>query len=216
MSKRKARTSPEADVRELYEESADSYAAMMDAEIDLPVYADILGRLAGRIGALAGPVVDTSCGSGHMLARYRERYDAQRALLGIDLSPRMAAIAGDKLGVDVQILVGDMRDLGEIESGTAAAVLSFFALHHIGPEEVLAALGEWHRVLRPQGQLVMAAWEGEGAIDYGDVSDVVALRYTRDEIVVWTQEAGFVVDRCVVEPVEEIPMDAVYLEGTKR
>jgi len=44
---------------------------------------------------------------------------------------------------------------------------------------------------------------------------VVALRYTQEEIGQWAREAGFVVDRCVVEPVEEMPMEAVYLEGIK-
>jgi hypothetical protein len=72
------------------------------------------------------------------------------------------------------------------------------------------------RFARSGGQLVIAAWEGKGAIDYGEVSDVVALRYTQDEIVAWTQKAGFIVDRCVVEAVEEIPMEAIYLEGAKR
>ena len=209
------KTSSAAKVRELYEESADSYAEMMDAEIDLPVYSDILSRLAERIADTAGTVIDTSCGSGHMLSRYRERHDPERPLLGIDLSPRMVAIANARLGSSAEISIGDMRDLGAVESGTTAAVLSFFAIHHIGPEEVLAALQEWHRILRPGGQLVVAAWEGAGPIDYGDMSDVVALRYGKEEIAAWTRKAGFAVDRCVVEPVEEMPMDAVYLEGTR-
>jgi ubiquinone/menaquinone biosynthesis C-methylase UbiE len=209
------KTSPPEKVRELYEESADSYAEMMDSEIDLPVYTDILGRLAGRIVDVHGPVIDTSCGSGHMLSRYHERYDLERPLIGIDLSPRMVAISSERLGSSAQVLHGDMRSLGEVESDSAACVLSFFAIHHIGPDEVLRALREWHRVLRSGGQLVVATWEGADTIDYGEMSDVVALRYTQEEIGQWAREAGFVVDRCVVEPVEEIPMEAVYLEGTK-
>jgi len=209
------KTSPPEKVRELYEESADSYAEMMDAEIELPVYADILGRLVERIVDIPGPVIDTSCGSGHMLSRYRERYDSGRSLIGVDLSPRMVAISSERLGSSAQILHGDMRDLEGIESGSAAGVLSFFAIHHIGPEEVLAAFREWHRVLHSGGQLVVATWEGTGSIDYGEMSDVVALRYTEEEISDWAKKAGFVVDRCVVEPVEEIPMEAIYLEGTK-
>ena len=62
---------------------------------------------------------------------------------------------------------------------------------------------------------MIAAWEGVGAIDYGDESDIVALRYRSDEITSWTRAAGFTVARCAVEPVEKIPMDAVYLEGVK-
>lgn len=209
------KTSSEAKVRELYEKSADSYAEMMDVEIDLPIYSDILGRLAQRLAGVSGSVIDTSCGSGHMLSRYHECYDPERALVGIDLSPRMVAIAGAKLGSSAKILSGDMRDLGTVESGSAAAILSFFAIHHIAPKEISLALQQWHRVLRVGGQLVLATWEGTGPIDYGGKSDVVALRYSRDEITAWAQAAGFVVDRCVVEPVEEIPMDGIYLEGTK-
>ncbi len=209
------KTSPEAKVRELYEEWADSYTEMMDTEIDLPVYSDTLGRLAERIADAASPVIDTSCGPGHMLARFHERHDPKRTLLGIDLSPRMVAIARSRLGTIARIMIGDMCDLRPVESGSSAAVLSFFAIHHIGPREIVAATKEWHRVLRPGGQLVVAAWEGTGPIDYGDKSDVVALRYSREEVVAWARAAGFVVDRCVVEPVEGMPMKAVYLEGTK-
>ncbi len=208
-------TSSEARVREFYDQSAESYAQIMDAEIDLPVYADILGRLADRIADKAGILVDTSCGPGHMLSRYRARFDAKRPLIGIDLSPRMVAIAKSRLGSSARILCGDMRDLANLATGSAAAVLSFFAIHHLNPGDVQAALHEWGRVLQDGGQLVVAAWEGVGLIDYGDASDVAALRYRKEEVVGWAQAAGFVVDRCMVEPVEGMPMDAVYLEGRK-
>ena len=66
------KTSSAEQVRELYEQSADAYAKMMDAEIDLPIYSDILSRLTERIADTPGPVLDTSCGSGHMLSRYRK------------------------------------------------------------------------------------------------------------------------------------------------
>ena len=209
------KTSPLEEVRELYESTADSYADMMDAEIDLPVYGEVLSRLADHIADLEGPVVDTSCGSGHMLDRYRERLDATRPLVGIDLSPRMVAIAAARLGAGAQVFAGDMREVREVEAESAAAVVSFFAIHHLDPEEVPLALAEWRRVLRPGGRLLLAAWEGAGAIDYGGESGVVALRFTRNEVRHWAEAAGYVVDRCVVEPVEEIPMDAVYLEGSR-
>ena len=50
-------TSSESKVREFYENSADWYSKMMDAEIDLPVYSDTLGRLAERIANIPGPVM---------------------------------------------------------------------------------------------------------------------------------------------------------------
>jgi len=107
-----------------------------------------------------------------------------------------------------------MCQLPDVPSKTASAVLSFFALHHLDPEQVEIALAEWRRVLHRGGQLLVAAWEGSGAIDYGAESDVVALRHAEEELKGWVQRAGFAVDRCSVELVEEIPMEAVYLEGT--
>ena len=135
------------DVRSMYEGSADSYAEMMDSEIDLPLYADTLGRLRERIGKTPGALIDSSCGSGHMLSMYHEQYDRSRPLVGIDLSPRMVAIAGARLGSSASVLVGDMGDLATVDTGSAAAVLNFFAVHHLDPEGVREALGEWHRVL---------------------------------------------------------------------
>ena len=102
-----------------------------------------------------------------------------------------------------------------VESESAAAVLNFFAVHHLDPPDVLLAAGEWRRVLRGGGQLVVAAWEGTGPIDYGDEADIVALRYTSAELASCFEEAGFAVQRCVVEPVEDFPMDAVYLECSR-
>ncbi len=199
----------------MYDSTADSYSEMMDKEIDLPVYSDILARLQERIANVPGTLIDTACGSGHMMSMYYERYDQRRPLMGIDLSPRMVSIAGKKLGSNGQVVVGDMRDLSTVEPNFAVALLNFFAVHHLDPVGVRTALKEWHRVLRPGGQLVIAAWEGVGTIDYGDESEIVALRYLSDELSTWTQETGFNILRCVVEPVEGFPMDAIYLEGAK-
>lgn len=209
------RPSPSNEVREMYEDTADSYAQMMDAEIDLPVYADVLRRLRDRIAKTPGTVVDTACGSGHMLSMYHERYDQKHPLLGVDLSPRMVSIAEKKLGPHARLAVGDMRDLSSVESGSSSAIINFFALHHLDFEGIKLAFREWWRILVPGGQLVVATWEGSGAIDYGDESDIVAFRYGSNELRTLAQEAGFSIARCVVEPVEDFPMDAVYLEGIK-
>ncbi|MCW8825512.1 MAG: class I SAM-dependent methyltransferase [Gammaproteobacteria bacterium] len=203
------------EVCELYEASADWYSEMMDSEIDLPLYSDTLGRLHHKIEKMQGTLIDTACGSGHMLKMYHDRYDKNRSLLGIDLSPRMVAIASDRLGSSAQFQAADMRDLNSIEDGSAVAVINFFALHHLDSEDAYRALCEWNRVLQPNGQLVIATWEGAGAIDYGDESDIVALRYRADEIVSLVDKAGFNITRSDVEPVEGFSMDAIYLEGTK-
>lgn len=201
-------------VRSMYDATAASYAKMMDAEIGQQLYADILGRLAGRIARLQGALVDTSCGSGHMLELYAQGVDPRRPLVGLDLAPEMVAITRSKLGPGAQVLEGDMRRLDGVAPGSAAALISFFAIHHLGPEELQPALEAWRRALVPGGQLVLAAWEGRGPIDYGDQADLVALRHGAEELTEVAAAAGFVVDRCAVEAVEELEMDAIYLEAT--
>ena len=199
----------------MYEATADSYAEMMDKEINLPVYKDILGRLQKNIANTPGALLDTACGSGHMLAMFRSLYDSQRTLIGVDLSPRMVAIANKQLSNEGSVLVGDMRSLPSIKSSSTAAVLNFFALHHLDIEGMNASMLEWYRVLVPGGRLLVSVWEGIGTIDYGEESDIIALRYTRNELVQMAEDAGFRVTRCAVEPVEDFPMDAVYLESMK-
>ena len=203
------------DIRELYEATADGYADMMDSEIYLPLYAETMGRLRDAISHVPGCLLDVACGSGHMLRRYHEEFDPTRPLVGVDLSPRMVEIATGRLPADAIVMATDMRELDQIEPESAAAVLSFFALHHIDPVGSRAALREWHRVLAPEGRVFVATWEGTGPIDYGGEAEIVALKHAADDLATWVREGGFRIDRCVVEPVEGMEMDAVYLDATR-
>jgi ubiquinone/menaquinone biosynthesis C-methylase UbiE len=199
----------------MYEANADSYAEMMDKEIELPIYREMLGRLHENIKNITGAILDTACGSGHMLDLFRSNFDSSRSLIGMDISPSMVAISKNRIGKDCLVFVGDMRSLPDLQSATVAAVINFFAVHHIDLDGINQAMNEWSRVLVRNGRLILAAWEGSGAIDYGEESDVIALRYTRDELSDVAIQAGLNVTRCSVEPVEGIPMDAIYLECTK-
>lgn len=199
----------------MYEATADSYAEMMDTEIKLPVYTEALNRLQIHISGLSGAVIDTACGPGHMLSRYRDHHDPEREMVGIDLSPRMISLARKRLGSDARLLVGDMREFKEVESCSAAALLNWFALHHLSLASVQVAMKEWYRVLVPGGQLLVAAWEGAGLIDYGETSNIVAVRYTCSELSALAVEAGFKPVSCVVTPIDDFPMDAVHLECVK-
>jgi ubiquinone/menaquinone biosynthesis C-methylase UbiE len=210
-----AKTSDADAVRDMYDAEAESYSTMMDSEIEKPMYSDTLGRLHSRIAALSGAIIDAPCGSGHMLAMYLEVGDEERALLGVDLSPKMVEIASKRLGSAAEITVGDIRKLDGVPSASAAAVISHFALHHLDVDGVLEALVEWHRVLGIGGQLVIGAWEGEGVIDYGDDSGLTAIRHGADELDAMVRELGFVISRNVVEYDEDLMMNAVYIEGTK-
>jgi len=202
-------------VREMYDAEAESYSRMMDSEIEHPLYADTLERLKIRVANLVGAIIDAPCGSGHMLSMYHEDYDKERALYGIDLSPSMAAIAAKRLGSAAEIVVGDIRNLDAVPSSSVAAVISHFAFHHLDVDEIAEALAEWHRLLQIGGQLVIGAWEGEGVIDYGDDSDLIAIKHGADELETMIRESGFSISRNVIEMDNEMMMNAIYIEGTR-
>jgi ubiquinone/menaquinone biosynthesis C-methylase UbiE len=206
--------SAEDEVVRLYEPTADSYSSMMNSEIQSPVYFETLSRLHGKLAQVPGPLVDISCGSGHMLSLYAEKFTDNRKLIGVDITPRMVELANERLGSAGKARVGDMRCVSEIDDGSVAALLNFFAIHHVTKIDLIAALGEWHRLLRSGGQLVMAAWEGVGRIDYGDDSELIAYKYSESELRKLLTENGFSVDRCLVETIEEMSMEAIYIDAT--
>lgn len=210
------KTSPINEVKNMYEESAESYDKIMDSEIKLPIYSETLSRLSKNIANLTGPIIDTSCGSGHMLEMYRSKFDQERKLVGIDISPAMVELTKEKLGGIVETHISDMRDLSILPSDSGAAIISFFAIHHLDVEGVFIALNEWRRVLRQGGRLLLAAWEGKGPIDYGDEADLLALNYPQKLIESWVNNAGYAIDRSEVETIEEMQMEALYLEATKK
>lgn len=203
-------------IRDLYDNSADFYARMMDVGTGFSPRSSTLERLRDRIADTPGLLVDTACGSGHMLFLYRKTCDEQRLLLGVDLSPRAVALAAKRLGMHARVVVGDMCELSMIKAESAAAVINVFALHHLDPKDVLRALKDWFRVLSPKGQLLIAAWEGCGHIAFGEDTSIVAQKHSRDTLVSLVQSAGFSINSCLVEPVMGTPMNAVFLEGSKK
>lgn len=209
------RVSPEERVRSLYDETAGSYDAMMEQEIQLPLYDRVLSDLANAAQPVSGFILDSSCGSGHMLHRIATEYCPGRELLGVDLSSEMVQISRERLGDSAKVFEGDMSSLPQIPDNACAAVISFFAIHHVDLAGLGTCLHEWCRVLATGGHLFMAAWEGSGVIDYGGESDVVARRYQEAEIVNAASRSGFQVTRHSVEPVDEMEMDAVHLVAAK-
>lgn len=210
------KTSSNADVRGMYDQIAGSYAQMMDTEIELPIYATTLSGLAEVLVGIPGPVLDTSCGTGHLLERYRKEYDPDRALCGIDLSGQMVEQSKQRLGPDVPLSEADMRDLSQFENGSMAAVLSFFAIHHLSADEVEQAFREWQRVLGKDGRLLLASWEGSQPIDYGDAASILALRHREQDIVAWLAKAGFEVEESQQRFEREMKMNSLYLRARRR
>lgn len=203
------------DVQQMYNQTAENYAGMMDAEMQSPIYANMLGQLAEGLADMDGLVIDTSCGSGHMLAMYQQKFDDNRKLIGSDLSAEMVRISQQRLGEGATVKQADMCNLSFLDNNSVAGLISFFAVHHLDADMVRQALAEWQRVLKPSGQLLLAAWEGEGAIDYGSFSDLVAMNYAAQDLQQWLIDAGYQVQSCEVVTVEDMGMDAAYIVAFK-
>lgn len=98
-----------------------------------------------------GRVLDVCCGE----ARFAEvmlRHDSSVEYHGIDLSKVRVGEAGDRLGDDGNVVVGDAEYL-PYEDGSFDTVVSSAALHHL-PQWDDRAMDEIVRVLKPDGTLV--------------------------------------------------------------
>lgn len=108
-----------------------------------------------------------------------------------------------------------MGELDHVLDNSCATVLGFFALHHVDLNKIFICFAEWRRVLKADEQLLIATWEGEGRIDYGGQTDVVALRTRADQVGEAASAAGFRIDRISVKAVVGMEMDAAYLAAIK-
>jgi arsenite methyltransferase len=128
---------------------------------------DILRRRAIVGKALsASPgerVADVGCGPGFYVLELLEQVGPEGAVVGLDASPQMLAVAGRRCQghQNVSFLEADATSL-PLGDGGFDAVLTVQVLEYV--DDVDAALAELLRVLRPGGRLV--AW----AVDWATLS----------------------------------------------
>ena len=152
----------------------------------------ILERLP-RCDAMA----DLGCGPGELLSALAAK--AGR-LIGVDASPAMLELARRKAALHgASLRVGELEHLPLADSEAQAAVLSL-TLHHLS--DPLTALREARRVVAPGGTLVV--------VDYlKHTSELMRERFGDrwlgfgpDEISVWLDQAGLILDTTETQPVK--------------
>lgn len=109
-------------------------------------------------------VLDLGCGTGnHALRLVRMGY----RVTGVDLSPHMLALAGEKAraeGLNLPLVPGDIRTV-RVEGTFDAAVMMFAVLgYQTGDDDVRAALANARRHLRKGGLLVADIWYGPAVL----------------------------------------------------
>jgi SAM-dependent methyltransferase len=153
----------EESVRDSYDRVADEYTRRVADELDgKPFDRELLDRVAEDLRG-AGLVCDMGCGPGHV-----GRYVADRGaeVVGLDLSPGMIAEARRR-NPAIGYLAGDMRRL-PVANGAWAAIVAFYAIVHLAPEDLPGAFGEFHRTLRPGGLVVLAFHVGDDVVHHDE------------------------------------------------
>ena len=187
-----------------YEQVADEYVRRIYDELrHKPFDRELLDRFAGVLRG-GGPVCDMGCGPGHV-ARYLSERGVQ--VLGVDLSPAMLERAR-RLNPGIDFQQGDMTALG-VADAVWAGIAAFYSIVHLAPEEVLSALRELRRALRPGGLLLLAFHVGSGVIHldewWGHAVSVDFRFFSADQIAEYLTTAGFEVqDVQLREPYPEV------------
>jgi SAM-dependent methyltransferase len=138
---------------------------------------DALEGLALDAGLCGRRVLDVGCGTGHSLMPWLER---GYAVTGLDVSPRMAALARAKAAGRADVLVADMRALPAIGPFDLVTCLGDAMNHLLEPADVSASLREMRRVLVPGGLLVFDLNLLSG---YRDTPDTIV--EDGDRVVLW-------------------------------
>ena len=144
-------------------------------------------------------------------------------VVGFDQSPEMVAIASARLGSSAQFRVHDLaHPLSWLDDESFDLAVMALVIHHV--DDRVGALREIHRVLRPQGALVLSTHHP--TVDWlrlgGSYFDVEVLEETWKsdwQVRFWRQpldrtcaefsDAGFLIER-LIEPRPVAAMAEVY------
>ena len=145
-------------VRRSFDAIAEAYAAEFRDELARKPF-DRAQLEAFAAGLAAGaPVLDLGCGAGGHVGRFVN--DHGPSVTGVDFSAESIEIAR-RLNPGMSFIAADFRAL-PIDDGSVDGIVAFYCLIYGGDEDVVAALAECRRVLRPGGRLLAAV---HGAID---------------------------------------------------
>lgn len=192
------------DTQVSYDRVAVEYAEKFKDETDRKSFdRDCLDRLAREVGGL-GPICDIGCGPGQV-ARYLHRQGVDT--LGVDLSPRMVAEA-QRLNPKIHFHQGNMLSLPDADDSWGG-IAGFYCIIHIPREQVVEALREMKRVLKPGGVLLLALhigreikhldewWDKPVNLDFAF--------YLPEEMELWLKEAGYdLLETLVREPIPDV------------
>jgi SAM-dependent methyltransferase len=202
-----------SDTRSSYDIDASGYAdkvrellsGMPYLRASLTLFAELVHAAGG------GPVADVGCGPGYVTGYL---HDAGVDVFGIDLSAEMVAIAARDYP-DLRFEVGTMTDL-DLADDSVVGIVAFWSVIHVPDEAVPGVFGEFRRVLRPHGRLLVG-------FHVGNETRHTSEGYTGRPINVdshhrppstmrgWLRDAGFTIEaELVLGPDEDVPGALIF------
>jgi SAM-dependent methyltransferase len=147
------------DTQTSYDRVADEYVRRISDELKKkPLDRQLLDRFAENVRNL-GAACDIGCGPGHV-ARYLHERGVK--ICGVDISTEMVERAC-RLTPGVEFRQGDMMAL-DVPDEAWAGIVAFYSVIHIPRMDVVHALRELRRVLRPGGLLLLSFHIGDNTI----------------------------------------------------
>ncbi len=193
-----------SDIQVGYDRVADEYVRRIYDELrHKPLDRQLLDRFAESLQG-DGVVCDIGTGPGHV-ARYL--HDRGGKVCGIDLAAAMVERARS-LNPGIEFRQGNMFAL-DIADETFAGITGFYALVNIPRPEIVRALGELRRVLKPGGILLLAFHIGNHTLHqeewWGAEVSLYFYFFRANEMTGYLKAAGFEIDEVIErEPYPEI------------
>ena len=182
----------ETETRTAYDTVAVDYARLLEGELARsPLDRALLGHFAELVDlGGGGPVVDAGCGPGRITGHLATLgLDAT----GIDLSPGMVAEA-QRRHPDIDFCTGSLAAL-DLADGSVAGVVAWYSIIHTPPALLPEVFAELHRVIRPNGLLLLAFQAGGFSVRheqaYGHEVTFDAHRHDPDHVAGLLTVAGF-------------------------
>lgn len=181
--------------RAAYEATAETYAEWVGTDlsdaIEAPLDRALLEAFVGSLAnATVGPVADVGCGPGRVAA-----FLAGHGLdvLGVDVSPAMLVVAR-RAHPGITFEEGELTDL-PLPDGALAGAVCWYSIIHTPPEHLGSVFNELGRVLKPEGQLLLAFQAGAGEAVHrseihGTKESLTSYRHAPDEISRYLIDAG--------------------------
>jgi ubiquinone/menaquinone biosynthesis C-methylase UbiE len=178
--------------RAAYDTVAESYADLVRDELDgRHLEHGLLATFADRVST--GGVLEVGCGTGR-IAHQLHRLGLDVA--GIDLSPNMIEVA-QREHPNLRFGVGSMEALDAGDS-SLAGIVAWYSIIHTPPHQLSTIFAELHRVLAPDGLLLLAFQAGNERVRleqaYGHSVSYDAYRLDPDAVAGMLVEANFEVD----------------------